>query len=161
MIPIYFHSEQVGTSTTAGGTGSSLPASFNDIQRKLRQWLEQVEQSLLTDTVRIVDLQAIDVKKRMYKDLLDQTFEQEHHMEQLHIISREYYTKLTIDTSRRLQEELTNYKDRLDDVKMFLSERLAKYNRVDKTLSEFEVIIKHIDYIMTKHSFTLEKCRRS
>ena len=93
----------------------------------------------MNDKVRVVDLQAIDAKKKMYKELLDQTLEQEHLMEQLNVTAREYYPKLAIDTSRRLQEELTNYQDRLYDVKMFLSERLAKYNRVDKTLSDFEV----------------------
>jgi len=60
-------------------------------------------------------------------------------MEQLNVNSREYYPKLTIDISRRLQEELTNYQDRLYDVKMFLSERLAKSNLVHKSLSDFEV----------------------
>jgi hypothetical protein len=75
----------------------------------------------------------------VYKDLLDQTLEQEHVMEELNNTAKEYYPKLTIDISRRLQEELKNYQDRLYDVKMFLSERLAKYNRVDKTLSDFEV----------------------
>ncbi|CAF4529966.1 unnamed protein product [Rotaria sp. Silwood2] len=60
-------------------------------------------------------------------------------MEELNVIAREYYSKLSIDISRRLQEELTNYQDRLYDVKMFLSERLAKYNQADKTLSDFEV----------------------
>jgi hypothetical protein len=49
------------------------------------------------------------------------------------------HPKLTVDVSRRLQEELKNYQDRLYDVKMFLSERLTKYNRVGKTLSDFEV----------------------
>jgi hypothetical protein len=118
---------------------TSLPTTFTDNQRKLRIWLEQVEQSLLNDKVRVVDLQTIDGKKKMYKDLLDQTYEQEHLMEQLNINAKESYPKLTVDISRRLQEELTNYQDRLYDVKMFLSERLAKYNRVDKTLSDFEV----------------------
>jgi len=126
-------------SSTASGSLPSLPTSFTDTQRKLRLWLEQVEQSLLNDKVRVVDLQAIDAKKKIYKDLLDQTLEQEHFMEQLNVTAREYYPKLTIDISRRLQEELKNYQDRLYDVKMFLSERLAKYNRVDKTLSDFEV----------------------
>jgi len=94
----------------------------------------------LNDKVQTIDLKAIDAKKKVYKNLLDQTLEQEHNMEQLNSQARESYTKSSIEQSRRLQEELTNYQDRLYDVKMFLSERLAKYNRLDKTLSEFEVI---------------------
>lgn len=93
----------------------------------------------MNDKVQIVDLKAIDAKKKFYKNLLDQTLEQEHVMEQLNAQAREFYTKSSIDQSRRLQEELNNYQDRLYDAKMFLSERLAKYNRLDKTLSEFEV----------------------
>lgn len=120
-------------------SSTSIPSHLVDSQRKLRQWLEQVEQSLLNDKVRIVDLQAIDAKKKIYKDLLDQTLEQEHLMEQVNLTAREFYSRTTIDNTRRVQEELTNYQDRLYDVKMFLSERLAKYNRLDKTLSEFEV----------------------
>ena len=119
---------------------SLLPSTFTDIQNKLRLWLEHVEQSLLNDRVRIVDIHAINTKKKAYKDLLDQTFEQEHNLESLHEeIAREYYSKLTVDVSRRLQGELNNYQERLYDVKMFLSERLAKYSRLDKTLSDFEV----------------------
>jgi len=127
----------------SSGTGnlSLLPSTFTDIQHKLRLWLEHVEQSLLNDKVRIVDIHAINAKKKAYKDLLDQTFEQEHNLESLNEIVREYYSKLTADVSRRLQGELTNYQERLYDVKMFLSERLAKYNRLDKTLSDFEVRI--------------------
>ena len=132
------YSDPAGNASTSGSL-TSLPTNFTDTQRKLRQWLEKVEQSLLNDKVRVVDLQAIDAKKKIYKDLLDQTLEQEHFMEQLNATAREYYPKLTSDISRRLQEELKNYQDRLYDVKMFLSERLAKYNRVDKTLSDFEV----------------------
>lgn len=75
----------------------------------------------------------------MYQDLLDQTFENERTMEELNAAARENYSKLPIDISRRLQEELNNYQDRLYDVKMFLSERLAKHKKVDKTLSDFEV----------------------
>ncbi|CAF3672349.1 unnamed protein product [Rotaria sordida] len=129
--------DDVGNSTTIDNL-SSLPMNFNDTQRKLRQWLEQIEQTLLNDKVRFGDLQAIDAKKKIYKDLLDQTLEREHIMEELNVIARESYSKLPIDISRRLQEELTNYQDRLYDIKMFLSERLAKYNRVDKTLADFE-----------------------
>jgi hypothetical protein len=70
---------------------------------------------------------------------LDQTFEQEHNFESLNEILREHSSKLTIDVTRRLQQELTNYQERLSDVKMFLSERLAKYSRLEKTLSDFEV----------------------
>lgn len=134
-------SDQIGSSTNDGNL-TSVPPNFTDTQRKLRQWLEQTEQSLLNDKVRIVDLQAIDGKKKFYKNLLDQTLEQEHSMEELKKTSKEYYPKLTIDISRRLQEELTNYQDRFYDVKLFLSERLAKYNRLDKTLSDFEVMMK-------------------
>ena len=136
------HLESAATSpatTNVSASSTSIPTHIVDSQRKLRQWLEQVEQSLLNDKVRIVDLQAIDAKKKIYKDLLDQTLEQEHLMEQVSITAREFYSRTTIDNSRRVQEELTNYQDRLYDVKMFLSERLAKYNRLDKTLSEFEV----------------------
>ena len=93
----------------------------------------------MNDKVRILDLQAIDAKKKVYKDLLDQTLEQEQSMQELTLQTREFYSRTTVDVSRRLQEELTNYQDRLYDVKMFLSERLAKYNRLDKTLSDFEV----------------------
>ena len=98
---------------------------------------------LLNDKVRLVDSQAINGKKNAYKDLLDQTYEQEQLMATLTETARDYYPKLTMDTSRRLQEELSNYQDRLYDVKMFLSERLAKYNRVDQTLSDFEVGEQH------------------
>lgn len=131
-----FYSEQ-----TLSGTGdlSSLPSVFTDIQRKLRLWLEHVEQSLLKDTVRIADIHAINAKKKAYKDLLDQTFEQEHNLESLNELIREHNSKLTIDVNRRLQQELINYQERLSDIKMFLSERLAKYNRLEKTLSDFEV----------------------
>jgi hypothetical protein len=132
----YFYSEQ-----TSSGTGdlSSLPSIFIDIQRKLRLWLEHVEQSLLKDKVRVADIHAINAKKKVYKDLLDQTFEQEHNFESLNEILREHSSKLTIDVTRRLQQEITNYQERLSDVKMFLSERLAKYSRLEKTLSDFEV----------------------
>ena len=105
----------------------------------MRQWLEDVEQSLLNDKVRLTDSQALNNKKKLYKDLLDQTSDQEQLMDQLNGTVKELYPKLTIDSSRRLQEELTNYKDRLYDVKQFLSERLAKYSRVDQTLTEFQV----------------------
>ncbi len=107
-------------------------------------------------------MKAIDAKKKVYKDLLDQTLEQEHTMEQLNINAKEFSSKLTIDLNRRLQEELTNYRDRLYDVKMFLSERLAKYNRADKTLSDFEVGIQ-MKKISSKSFaiFIIEKCRRS
>ncbi len=123
------------------GTGdlSLLPTVFTDTQRTLRLWLEHVEQSLLNDKIRIVDIHSIVSKKKVYKDLLDQTFEQEHNLETLNEIAREYFSKLTSDVSRRLQEEITNYQDRLYDVKMFLSDRLAKYTRLEKTFTDFEV----------------------
>ena len=89
--------------------------------------------------MRLTDSQALNNKKKIYKDLLDQTTDQEQLMEQLRGTVKELYSKLTGDSSRRLQEELTNYHDRLYDVKMFLSERLTKYNRVDQTLTEFQV----------------------
>jgi hypothetical protein len=79
------------------------------------------------------------VKKKVYKDLIDQTFEQERNLAYLNEISREYYPKLTIEISRRLQEELINYQDRLNDVKMFLSEHLATYNKLGKTLTDYQV----------------------
>jgi hypothetical protein len=147
----------------SSGTGnlSLLPSTFTDIQHKLRLWLEHVEQSLLNDKVRIVDIHAINAKKKAYKDLLDQTFEQEHNLESLNEIVREYYSKLTADVSRRLQGELTNYQERLYDVKMFLSERLAKYNRLDKTLSDFEVRFFSKDFILFKNFIFIEWSRRS
>lgn len=125
----------------SSGTGdlSSLSSIFTDTQRTLRLWLEHVEQSLLNDKIRIVDIHTITIKKKVYKDLLDQTFEQERNLETLNELARESYSKLTIDVSRRLQQELINYKDRLLDIKMFLTDRLAKYNRYEKTLTEFEV----------------------
>lgn len=86
-----------------------------------------------------MDIHTISIKKKVYKDLLDQTFEQERNLETLHEIARESYSKLTVDVSRRLQQGLTNYKDRLLDIKMFLSDRLAKYTRFEKTLTDFEV----------------------
>ncbi|CAF4529953.1 unnamed protein product [Rotaria sp. Silwood2] len=88
----------------------SLPTNFIDAQRKLRQWLEQTEQALLNDKVRFGDLQTINAKKKIYKDLFDQTVEQEHIMEELNVIAREYYSKLSIDISRRLQEESFAFK---------------------------------------------------
>lgn len=63
----------------------------------------------------------------------------EHLMEFLNGTVRDYQVKLTVESHRRLQEELTNYKDRLYDVKMFLTERLTKYNRIDQTLTKFQV----------------------
>ncbi len=132
----FFYSDQRSSGT---GDLSILPSIFTDTQRTLRLWLEHVEQSLLNDKIRIVDIHSITIKKKVYKDLLDQTFEQERNLETLNEITRESYSKLTIDVSRRLQQELTNYQDRLLDIKMFLSDRLAKYNRFEKTLTDFEV----------------------
>lgn len=131
--------DELGSTNTVVTNGSTIPSTFMDAQRKLRQWLEQIEQQLLNDTVRISDLQIIDQRKKVYKELMDQTLEQERVMEDLNLHAREYYVKLPVDAARRLQEELVNYQDRLYDVKMFLTERLAKYNRADKMLSEFEV----------------------
>ncbi|CAF3539694.1 unnamed protein product [Rotaria sordida] len=123
---------------------SLLPTIFNDTQRKLRVWLEYVEQSLLHDKVRVNDIHTITTKKKVYKDLLDQTFEQEHNLESLNKISNEYYSKLTVDVSRRLQDELNNYRDRLNDIKMFLSERLTKCSTLDKTLNDFESGVEEV-----------------
>jgi hypothetical protein len=92
-INLLLHTDQVGSSTASSSSLTSLPTTFTDNQRKLRIWLEQVEQSLLNDKVRVVDLQTIDGKKKMYKDLLDQTYEQEHLMEQLNINAKESYKK--------------------------------------------------------------------
>lgn len=142
LIFTLIHLEQIANTTNENL--SSLSTTLTDIQRKLRLWLEETEQSLLNDKVQIVDLKAIDAKKKVYKNLLDQTLEQEHVMEQMKAQAREFYTKTSTDQSRRLQEELTNYQDRLYDAKMFLSERLAKYNRLDKTLSEFEVKMRRL-----------------
>lgn len=86
-----------------------------------------------------MDIHSITIKKKVYKDLLDQTFEQERNLETLIEIARDSSSKLTVDVGRRLQKQLTNYQDRLVDVKMFISDRLAKYNRFEKTLTEFEV----------------------
>ena len=131
----------VALEQTASGTGnlSLLPSIFADTQRKLRLWLEYVEQSLLNDKVRIIDIHTVVSKKKVYKDLLDQTFEQEHNLESLRKMANDYYSKLNPDVSRRLQDELNNYGDRLNDIKMFLSERIAKYTNFDKTLNDFEV----------------------
>ena len=46
----------------------SASTTFTDIQRKLRIWLEETEQSLLNDKVQIIDLKAIDAKKKFYKN---------------------------------------------------------------------------------------------
>ncbi|CAM2708186.1 unnamed protein product [Rotaria socialis] len=116
----------------------SLPSIFTDTHCKLRVWLEYVEQSLLTDKIRISDLHAINAKKKVYKELLEQTFEQERNLESLNKIATEHYSKLTIDITRRVQEELINYRDRLNDLKMFLSDRLTKCNNLDKILNDFE-----------------------
>ncbi|CAF4303405.1 unnamed protein product, partial [Rotaria magnacalcarata] len=116
----------------------SLPSIFTDTQCKLRVWLEYVERSLLTDKLRITDLHAINTKKKVYKDLLEQTFEQERNLESLNKIATEHYSKLTIDITRRVQEELINYRDRLNDIKMFLSDRLTKCTNLDQTLNDFE-----------------------
>ncbi|CAF3292012.1 unnamed protein product [Rotaria socialis] len=132
-----YATDELGSVTTLSNA-SSLPPNFLETQRKLRQWLEEIEQKLLNDKVRICDLQVIDAKKKMYKDLLDQTLERERTMEELNLNAREQYTKVPADAARRLQEELNNYQDRLYDVKMFLTERLTKYSRVDKTLTDFE-----------------------
>ena len=118
---------------------SSLSSVFTETQRTLRLWLEHVEQSLLNDKIRILDIHSISAKRKVYKDLLDQTFEQERNLEILNEIARESYSKLTTDVSRRLQQQLTNYQDRVLDIKMFLSDRIAKYTRLEKALSEFEV----------------------
>lgn len=140
-IIFFFFLSAIFLEHRSSGTGdlSSLSSVFTDTQRTLRLWLEHVEQSLLNDKIRIVDIHSITSKKKVYKDLLDQTFEQERNLETLNELARESYSKLTIDVSRRLQQELINYKDRLLDIKMFLTDRLAKYNRYEKTLTEFEV----------------------
>ena len=124
---------------TGTGAISQLPSTFTDIHRKLRLWLEHIEQSLLNDKLRIVDSHAINVKKRIYQDLLDQTFEHEHHLESLNEMAREHYRTLSAEQSRQLQEELIGYRHRLHDVKMFLSRRLTDCSRVEKTLGDFEV----------------------
>ncbi|CAF3430971.1 unnamed protein product [Rotaria sp. Silwood1] len=123
---------------------SILPTIFTDTQRKLRIWLEYVEPQLVHDKARVINIHAINMKKKVYKDLLDQTFEQEHHLESLNKIANEYYSKLTIDVSRRLEEELINYRDRLNDIKMFLSDRLTKSTNLDKTLNDFESGIEEV-----------------
>ena len=94
-----YSDSQISTSGT--GNLSILPSTFTDIQHKLRLWLEHVEKSLLNDKIRFSDLHAINAKKKVYKDLLDQTFEQEHNLEYLTDTAREYYPKLSIDICRR------------------------------------------------------------
>lgn len=133
---IFFYLEQ---KTAGAGELSLLPSIYTDTERKLHLWLEHVEQSLLNDKIRIVDIHSINVKRKVYKDLLDQTFEQERNLETLNEIVREYSSKLNVDVTQRLQHELTNYQDRLLDIKMFLSDRIAIYNRLDKTLTDFQV----------------------
>ncbi|CAF2858218.1 unnamed protein product [Rotaria sp. Silwood2] len=123
---------------------SVLPTIYTDIQRKLRVWLEYVEPSLLYDKTRVTDIHSINMKKKVYKDLLDQTFEQEHNLESLNKIANEYYSKLTIEVTRLLKEELNNYRDRLNDIKMFLSERLTKSSNLDKALNDFESGIEEV-----------------
>ena len=135
----YLSLEHLASSSPTLSTSNSLPSAFTDAQRTLRKWLEDTEQSLLNDQVRFADLPSINSKKKIYKDLLDQTLDYEHLMEFLNGTVRDYQVKLTVESHRRLQEELTNYKDRLYDVKMFLTERLTKYNRIDQTLTKFQV----------------------
>jgi hypothetical protein len=116
-----------------------LSSIFTDTQRKLRLWLEHVEPPLLNDKLRLHDLNAINAKKRVYQDLFDQTLEQERHLESLNYLARDYYTKLTAEHGRHLQEELLDYQHRLNDIKMFLSNILPKCARFERTLTDFEV----------------------
>ena len=102
-------------------------------------WIEHVEKSLSSEKLRLVDTNAINKKRRFYKDLLDQTLEQEHHLESLNTLSRDYTSKLTYDQNRHLQDELLHYRHRLNDIKMFLSDALTKYQRYENCLTEFEV----------------------
>ena len=118
---------------------SQLSTAFNDTLRKLRLWLEHVEQSLSNDKLRLVDLNAINTKRRIYKDLFDQSNEQEHHLQTLKEQTRDYISKLSLEHSRHLQDDLLSYQQRLDDVKMFLSNALTKCHRFEKTLTDFEV----------------------
>lgn len=85
----------------------------------------------------------------MYRELLDQTFEQEHNLKSLNRIASEYYSKLNVEATRRLQDELVNYRDRLNDIKMFLTERLARTNNLEKSLNEFEVNFEQINFYFT------------
>lgn len=105
----------------------------------MRKWLEEIEQSLLNDKIQFSDLTSIENKRKNYKELLNQTLDYEHLMEFLKGSFADFQVKLSNESCRRLQEELSNYQDRLYDVKIFLSERLTKYNRIDKTLSQFQV----------------------
>lgn len=139
---LLFVSVQLESSTGKfSGTGhlSQLPSTFTDTHRKLRLWLEHVEQSLLNDKLRVVDLNAINAKRRVYKDLFDQTLEQERNLVILNEATRDFTSKLSVEHFRHLQEELINYENRLNDIKMFLSNALAKCSRFEQTLSEFEV----------------------
>lgn len=118
---------------------SQLSSTFTDTQRKLRLWLEHVEQSINNDKLRLLDLNAINAKRRVYKDLFDQANEHEHNLESLRDQSRDFYTKLTVEQNRHLQDDLLDYQHRLNEVKIFLSNALTKCHRFEKTLTDFEV----------------------
>lgn len=109
--------------------------------------------------MRLTDAQAIQNRKKNYKDLLEQTLDQEQRLENLNKMMNEFNNQLTVDSHRRLQEELTNYSDRLYDVKMFLSERLTKCNRLDQTLAEFQVnLMNFLSEKQNKTYFSPERC---
>lgn len=120
---------------------SQLSSTFTDTQRKLRLWLEHVEKSISNDKLRLLDLNAINAKRRYYKDLLDQANEHERNLETLREQAREFYTKLSVEHNRQLRDDLLDYHNRLQDVKMFLSNSLTKCHRFEKTLTDFEVRI--------------------
>jgi len=131
-------------STTMTSYSSQLSSTFTDTQRKLRLWLEHVEQSINNDKLRLLDLNAINAKRRVYKDLFDQANEHEHNLESLRDLSRDFYTKLTVEQNRHLQDDLLDYQHRLNEVKIFLSNALTKCHRFEKTLTDFERSIEEV-----------------
>ncbi|CAF0755155.1 unnamed protein product, partial [Didymodactylos carnosus] len=153
--PIYSGSRVIDLSAT------QLPQLFIEQQKKIREWLQHVEQLLLTDKIQKCDNQAIEQKKIFYKDLLDQTFEQERTMEYLNTTANEYYEKLPYDIRRELQVELQNFQYRLYDIKTFLSERLTKYNKLHKMLSDFERGVEDVRHWMRTAQSRLEEATTS
>lgn len=101
--------------------------------------MEHVENSLLCEKFRPKDIASINTKRRVYKELLDQTMQQEHHLQSLNELARDYTTKLTYEQNRHLKDELINYGHRLNDIKMFLTNALTRCNGLEKSMTDFEV----------------------
>lgn len=131
-------------STTMTSYSSQLSSTFTDTQRKLRLWLEHVEKSINNDKLRLLDLNAINAKRRHYKDFLDQANEHERNLESLREQAREFYTKLSVEHNRQLRDDLLDYHNRLQDVKMFLSNSLTKCHRFEKTLTDFQRSVEEV-----------------